>query len=67
VLPAIVCLVPGTKIYFTMSEAVNGSLERATTMGVDTLLSAGAIAAGVATVTSVVLITRHVAKVVAPT
>ncbi len=64
VLPAIVCLVPGTKIYFTMSEAVNGSLEKATTMGVDTLLSAGAIAAGVAFVTSLVLITRRVARVV---
>lgn len=63
-LPAIVCLVPGTKIYFTMSEAVNGSLEKATTLGVDTLLSAGSIGAGVAFVTSLVLITRHVVRVV---
>jgi uncharacterized membrane protein YjjB (DUF3815 family) len=64
VLPSIVCLVPGTKIYFTMSEAVNGSIEKATTLGVETLLAAGAIAAGVAFVTSLVLITRHVARVV---
>jgi uncharacterized membrane protein YjjB (DUF3815 family) len=64
VLPAIVCLVPGTKIYFTMNEAVNGSIEKATALGVETLSNAGAIAAGVAFITSLVLITRNVARVV---
>jgi uncharacterized membrane protein YjjB (DUF3815 family) len=67
VLPSIVCLVPGTKIYFTMSAAVTGSIEKATTLGVETLSNAGAIASGVAFITSLVLITRHVARVVVQT
>ena len=46
VIPAILPLVPGSFLYYTMSSAVRGELELARSYGRETALSALAIAAG---------------------
>ena len=46
VIPAIIPLVPGGSLYYTMSNAIRGDLPEAVTYGRQTLLAALAIAAG---------------------
>ena len=47
VVPAILPLVPGGSLYYTMENAVHGRMEAARAFGVQTLVSALAIAAGI--------------------
>ena len=46
-LPSIITLVPGGSLYYTMSSAVRGELEAAGEYGIETLICAFAIAAGI--------------------
>lgn len=55
---AIIPLVPGAGMYYTMFEAVQGSAEKAWTVGFTTLSIAGAIAAGLAIVASLTRIIK---------
>ncbi|MBL8026053.1 MAG: threonine/serine exporter family protein [Fibrobacteres bacterium] len=48
IVSAIIPLVPGALIYKTMASAISGSHSESLTVGMDTLLIAGAIAAGLA-------------------
>jgi uncharacterized membrane protein YjjB (DUF3815 family) len=45
---AIIPLVPGSGMYYTMSESIGGDIQGALSSGLKTLLVAGAIAAGIA-------------------
>lgn len=47
VVPAILPLVPGGSLYYTMENAVHGRMEAARAFGTQTLVSALAIAAGI--------------------
>lgn len=49
---AIIPLVPGNGMYYTMYESVNGNAAKALSVGIQTLASAGAIAAGILLVSS---------------
>jgi len=51
VVPAIIPLVPGTSLYYTMDSAAHGDLVRAGEFGYTTLTAALAIAAGISLVT----------------
>lgn len=55
---AIIPLVPGAGMYYTMFEAVQGSAEKAWATGFATLSTAGAIAAGLAIVASLTRIIK---------
>ncbi len=46
-IPTLIPLVPGSKLYYTMNHAVQGKLEAAADYGMETLLAALAIAAGI--------------------
>jgi len=50
---AMIPLVPGNGMYYTMYESVNGNAAKALSTGVQTMASAGAIAVGVLLVSSV--------------
>ena len=50
VVPAILPLVPGGSLYYTMENAVHGRMEAARAFGTQTLVSALAIAAGISLV-----------------
>lgn len=49
---AIIPMVPGNGMYYTMYASVNGNAAKALSTGVQTLASAGAIAAGIVLVSS---------------
>lgn len=49
---AMIPLVPGNGMYYTMYESVNGSVDKALSTGIQTLGSAGAIAVGIVLVSS---------------
>ena len=51
-IPAILPLVPGNGMYYTMYETVQGNAYNALTLGTQTLASAGAIATGIVLVSS---------------
>ncbi len=53
VVPAIIPLVPGSSLYYAMSEAVQGELETARVYGHQTLICALAIAAGISLVETI--------------
>ena len=46
IIPSIITLVPGALTYFTMRDFLAGNLNSAISLGVDTILTAGAIALG---------------------
>ncbi|MBE6850647.1 MAG: threonine/serine exporter [Ruminococcus sp.] len=52
-IPTVIPLIPGSTLYYTMRSAVQGQLDLAADYGMQTLLSALAIAAGVSLVWSV--------------
>ena len=49
---AIMPMVPGNGMYYTMYESVNGNAAKALSTGIQTLVSAGAIAVGIVLVSS---------------
>ena len=50
---AIIPLVPGSGIFYTMQESIHRNLDTALSLGIETLFNAGAIAAGIAINSSV--------------
>ena len=46
VIPGILCLVPGAKIFYTMEALIRNDIEEMAEIGVQTLMMAGAIAMG---------------------
>ncbi|WP_428863722.1 threonine/serine exporter family protein [Clostridium sediminicola] len=50
---AIIPLVPGSGMYYTMYEFIQGNADKALTLGAETFFSAGAIACGIILVSSV--------------
>ncbi|MBC8061983.1 MAG: threonine/serine exporter family protein [Clostridiaceae bacterium] len=49
---AIIPMVPGNGMYYTMYESINGNVSKALSTGIQTLASAGAIAVGIVLVSS---------------
>lgn len=62
IIPGILCLVPGAKIYQSMEEMLNSDTESAASTGVQTLLMAGAIAAGLLVIGAVIQVIRSITK-----
>lgn len=60
IVSAIIPLVPGSSIYTTMSESISGNYDAALHAGMDTLLIAIAIAAGLALSSPLIRIYRQV-------
>ncbi len=54
IIPGILCLVPGSGMYYTMLELVNGNLEAAAATGSQTVMMAGSIALGLLVVGAVI-------------
>jgi uncharacterized membrane protein YjjB (DUF3815 family) len=46
VIPGILCLVPGAKIFYTMEALLRSNVEDMAHVGIETLMMAGAIAMG---------------------
>lgn len=53
IIPGILCLVPGSGMYYTMLALLHHDMDAMTATGTQTLLTAGAIAAGLLTMGSV--------------
>ncbi|WP_461205143.1 threonine/serine exporter family protein [Clostridium sp. DL1XJH146] len=51
-LSAIIPLVPGYGMYYTMSEFISGNIEKAAYTGLETLINAGSIATGIILISS---------------
>lgn len=66
VIPGILCLVPGSKIFHTMEALLRHHVGSAAEIGLETLLMAGAIAIGLLTVGAlsnvVITVIRHIKK-----
>lgn len=62
VIPGILCLVPGYKIYATMAELLQEDFEGTARIGLETLLMAGAIAIGLLVMGVVVGLVRLTVK-----
>ena len=62
IIPGILCLVPGSGMYNTMAELVNGNLDAAASTGSQTLAMAGAIALGLLAVGAVTKIIVSIAR-----
>ena len=54
IIPGILCLVPGSKIYSTMDAVLRENFSLAAQVGTQTLLMAGAIAVGLMTIGAVI-------------
>lgn len=62
VIPGILCLVPGSKIFSTMAELLANDFANAAQVGVETLLMAGAIAVGLLTIGGVLRVIRSLVR-----
>ncbi|MDD4200043.1 MAG: threonine/serine exporter family protein [Eubacteriales bacterium] len=61
-IPGILCLVPGSKIFYTMEALLNNDLTEMGTVGLQTLLMAGAIAMGLLVMGAVIGIFRSLMR-----
>jgi uncharacterized membrane protein YjjB (DUF3815 family) len=59
ILPALIPLVPGGGMYYTMLETVQGNIYSSLEMGLETLSNAGALAVGIVFVSSITRIINH--------
>ncbi len=59
ILPAIIPLVPGSGMYYTMEESIHGEVMATLMLGMETVYIAGAIAAGIAVAASIRKIFFH--------
>lgn len=48
IVPGIIPLVPGSGMYYTMASSIHGEIESTLSLGMETIYTAGAIAAGIA-------------------
>lgn len=62
IIPGILCLVPGSNIYQTMAAMLSHDMENTASIGAQTLLMAGAIAAGLLVTGSVIKVIRAIIK-----
>ena len=62
IIPGILCLVPGSNIYRTMEAMLSHDMGNTASIGAQTLLMAGAIAAGLLVTGSVIKVIRAVIK-----
>ena len=60
VIPGILCLVPGAKIFYTMEALIRNDIEDMAEIGVQTLLMAGAIAMGLLVMGALIKVFRAV-------
>ena len=54
VIPGILCLVPGAKIFYTMEALLKNDIENMAQIGVQTLMMAGAIAMGLLVIGAII-------------
>jgi uncharacterized membrane protein YjjB (DUF3815 family) len=59
VVPALIPLVPGGGMYYTMLETVQGNINSSLEIGLETISNAGALAVGLVFVSSITLIINH--------
>ena len=62
IIPGILCLVPGSGMYHTMAAMLNHDMAEAASRGTETLLMAGAIAAGLLIIGSLIQVVRSLVK-----
>ncbi len=62
IIPGMICLVPGYNIYYTMEALLGRELGDAAKVGSQTLLMAGAIAAGLLVIGAVINVIRSIIK-----
>ena len=62
IIPGILCLVPGSKIFSTMSAFLNDEISVSAEIGTQTLLMAGAIAVGLLTVGAILRVIRSMIR-----
>lgn len=62
VIPGILCLVPGAKIFYTMEALLNGDIEEMAHVGIETLLMAGAIAMGLLVMGAITRVIRSLIR-----
>ena len=62
IIPGILCLVPGAKIFDTMASLLEDELMDAATIGTETLMMAGAIAVGLLTVGAILRVIRSMIR-----
>lgn len=60
IIPGILCLVPGSKIYYTMAALLEHDIEKAASIGTQTLLMAGAIAVGLLIIGALIKVVRSI-------
>ena len=61
IIPGILCLVPGSGMYHTMAEMLKHNVSQSASMGAQTLMMAGAIAAGLLIIGSVIRVIKSLA------
>ena len=62
IIPGMICLVPGYNIFYTMEALLGSELRDAANVGSQTLLMAGAIAAGLLVIGAVIKVIRSIIK-----
>lgn len=62
IIPGILCLVPGAKIFYTMEALLKNDLSQMGTIGLQTLLMAGAIAMGLLVIGAITRVVRSLIK-----
>lgn len=60
VIPGILCLVPGAKIFYTMEALIRNDIEDMAEIGVQTLMMAGAIAMGLLVMGALIKVFRAI-------
>ena len=61
-IPGMICLVPGSNIYYTMESLLQNDMSDTAQIGTQTLLLAGSIAAGLLTIGAVIQVIRSIVK-----
>ena len=62
IIPGILCLVPGAKIFYTMRELLSNDISAAAETGLSTLLMAGAIAMGLLVMGAIINTIRAIVR-----
>jgi len=57
-IPGILCLVPGAKIFYTMEALLKSDIEKMASVGIQTLMMAGAIAMGLLVMGAIIKVFR---------
>ena len=60
IIPGILCLVPGAKIFYTMEALLRNDVQDMAQIGVETLMMAGAIALGLLVMGAIIKVFRAI-------